>query len=41
MIERIDKTKGKRLDYPLLIGHAFVSVEFEVLTLNLSNPVRI
>lgn len=41
MIERINKTKGKRLAYPLLIGQAFVSIEFEVLTLNLFTPVRI
>lgn len=33
MIERIDKLKARKLDFPLLRGHAFVSVELQVLNL--------
>lgn len=33
MIERIDKVKARKLDYPLLIRYAFVSVELQVLNL--------
>lgn len=33
MIERIGIMKARKPDYPLLIGHKYVSVEFQVLNL--------